>query len=128
MKMTSSHECIHEKRFAEIESELAEMNVRLDSKRDDLHQIQMERDEQRKLQMELIQKVTTVTVLLQESQKQKDESGKKFEDLEDKVDTLQNQLTDFIASQRSFRNTILTIFGIGTPLISLLVVIITNFF
>jgi chromosome segregation ATPase len=126
--MPAKHICLYEERFAHLESELAEMNVRLDSKKDDLHQIQMERDEQRRLQMELIQKVTTVTVLLQESQKQKKESSKKFEDLEDKVDNLQNQLTDLIASQRSFRNTILTIFGIGTPLISLLVVIITNFF
>lgn len=119
--------CIHEERFAHIESELAEVNARLESKKEDIHQIQSERDRQNQLQMELIEKVTVVTTLLEQSQEQRKNNNQKIEDLEKKVDKLQNDFTDFVASQRSFRNTMLAAFGIGTPIISVIVAVILHF-
>ena len=83
----------------------------------------------RQQQIELIEKVTEVTVLLRASQKSRDENNesidKKFKDLEDKFDKVseelsdtKEQLTDFVASQRSFRNTV----AIGAPIIISIVV------
>ena len=85
--------------------------------------------------MELIEKVTEVTVLLKASQEQREANNtandKKFDDLEEKIDALTNennelktQVTDFIASQRSFRNTV----AIGAPIIiSIIVGVIFKF-
>ena len=124
------HNCIHEERFAHIESELAEVNARLESKKEDIHQIQAERDRQNQLQMELIEKVTEVTVLLRASQEQRKANNKRFDDIETKVDQLQNELTetkdtitDLIASQRSFRNTVI----IGVPIILTIFGLIIHF-
>ncbi|MCR5027012.1 MAG: hypothetical protein K6A34_06195 [Methanobrevibacter sp.] len=117
-------QCMYEERLAHIESDLAEINVRLDSKKEDIHQIQEERDRQQKLQTTLIEKVTRVTVLLEEGQKQREANNKKMDDLEDKIDELQkelanykNDMTDFVSSQRSFRNTMLALI----PIISIIV-------
>ncbi len=127
--MPANHICVHEERFAHIESEIAETNARLESKKEDIKQIQNDKDEQNKLQVQLIEKVTRVTVLLEQSQKQREDNNKsndkKFEDLENKIDALtselgttKTELTDFVASQRSFRNTI----AIGAPIIISIVV------
>lgn len=122
--------CCHEERFASIESELAEIQVRLDTKKEDIQQIQSERDRQQKLQTTLIEKVTRVTVLLEEGQKQREANNKKMDDLEDKIDELQkelanykNDMTDFVSSQRSFRNTMLALI----PIISIIVGVILHF-
>lgn len=131
MTNNSNHlNCCHEERFASIESELAEINVRLDTKKEDIQQIQIERDRQQKLQTTLIEKVTRVTVLLEEGQKQREANNKKMEDLEDKIDELQkelanykNDMTDFVSSQRSFRNTMLALI----PVISIIVGVILHF-
>ncbi|MBR0272383.1 MAG: hypothetical protein IJQ68_10430 [Methanobrevibacter sp.] len=126
----TNHNCIHEERFASIESEIAEINARLDSKKEDIHQIQIEKDRQQRLQTELIEKVTRVTVLLEEGQKQRSANNKKIEDLEDKIDDLQkevskyrNDMTDFVSSQRSFRNTMLALI----PVISIIVGVVLHF-
>lgn len=127
--MPANHICVHEERFAHIESEIAETNARLESKKEDIKQIQNDKDEQNKLQVQLIEKVTRVTVLLEQSQKQREDNNKsndkKFEDLENKIDALtselgttKTELTDFVASQRSFRNTV----AIGAPIIISIVV------
>lgn len=133
--MPANHICVHEERFAHIESEIAETNARLESKKEDIKQIQNDKDEQNKLQVQLIEKVTRVTVLLEQSQKQREDNNKsndkKFEDLENKIDALtselgttKTELTDFVASQRSFRNTI----AIGAPIIiSIIVGVIFKF-
>lgn len=133
--MPANHICVHEERFAHIESEIAETNARLESKKEDIKQIQNDKDEQNKLQVQLIEKVTRVTVLLEQSQKQREDNNKsndkKFEDLENKIDALtselgttKTELTDFVASQRSFRNTI----AIGAPIIiSIIVGVILKF-
>ena len=125
------HICSHEERFAHLEAEIAEMHARLESKKEDIHQMQAEREKQNQMQMELIEKVTAVTVLLKQGQTQREANNKKFEDIEKKVDKLQSELTetrtdvtDFVASQRSFRNTI----AIGAPIIiSLIVGVIFKF-
>ena len=69
--MTETHVCLYEERFAKLESDVAELNARLDSKKEDIHSINNELVRDRQLQSELIEKVTTVTVLLKESQKQR---------------------------------------------------------
>lgn len=131
MTNNSNHlNCCHEERFANIESEIAEIQVRLDSKKEDIQQIHIERDRQQRLQTELIEKVTRVTVLLEEGQKQRENNNKKMNDLEDKIDALQkelanykNDMTDFVSSQRSFRNTMLALI----PVISIIVGVILHF-
>lgn len=127
--------CCHEERFAHIESDLAELKTRMDNKKEDIHSINKELATDRQQQIQLIEKVTEVTVLLREGQKQRDENNKsiddKFSDLEDKFDKVSDelaetkeQLTDFVASQRSFRNTV----AIGAPIIiSIIVGVIFKF-
>ena len=133
--MPAEHTCIHEERFARIESEQATLNARMASKKDDLYNINKQIATDRQQQIELIEKVTEVTVLLRASQKSRDENNeaidKKFKDLEDKFDKVseelsdtKEQLTDFVASQRSFRNTV----AIGAPIIiSIIVGVIFKF-
>ena len=121
--------CLYEERFANIEKENAELKARMDSKKEDIHLINKELVADRQQQIELIEKVTEVTVLLRASQKQREESNeltdKKFDELKETVDLLQSeladtkeQLTDFVASQRSFRSTV----TIGAPIIISIVV------
>lgn len=122
--MTADHRCHYEERFAHLEAELAEVNAKLESKKEDIQQIQSERERQNQMQMELIEKVTTVTVLLKQGQQQRKNNNKKIDDLEKKVDKLQNDFTDFVASQRSFRNTVI----VGVPIaISIIVGIVFKF-
>lgn len=121
--------CLYEERFANLEKENAELKARMDSKKEDIHSINKELLSDRQQQIELIEKVTEVTVLLKASQKQRTENNKatddKIEELKDTVDSLQaelsetkTELTDFVASQRSFRSTI----AIGAPIIISIVV------
>ena len=128
--MTNDHPgCLYEERFANIEKENAELKARMDSKKEDIHDINKELLADRQQQIELIEKVTEVTVLLKASQKQRTENNKatddKIEELKDTVDSLQTELsetktelTDFVASQRSFRSTV----AIGAPIIISIVV------
>lgn len=129
-KSNSPTPCMYEERIAHIESDIAEINVKLDSKKEDIHQIQEDRERQQRLQTTLIEKVTRVTVLLEEGQKQRKNHSQKMDDLEDKIDDMKkeladyrNDLTDFASSQRSFRNTMLALI----PIISILVGIALHF-
>lgn len=121
--------CLYEERFANLEKQNAELKARMDSKKEDIDLINKERVADRQQQIELIEKVTEVTVLLKASQKQREESNeitdKKFDELKETVDLLQSeladtkeQLTDFVASQRSFRSTV----AIGAPIIISIIV------
>ena len=121
--------CLYEERFANLEKENAELKARMDNKKEDIHDINKELATDRQQLIELIEKVTEVTVLLKAQQKQRkeqnDATDKKIQDLKETVDSLQEeltdtkeQLTDFVASQRSFRNTV----AIGAPIIISLVV------
>lgn len=128
--MTETHVCLHEERFAKLESDVAELNARLDSKREDIHSINDELVRDRQLQSELIEKVTTVTVLLKESQKQRAANNTKLGELESKIDKLQDELTnnkedviELTSSLNSFRNTVIAL----VPIVSIIVGIILHF-
>lgn len=121
--------CLYEERFANLERENAELKARMDSKKENIHDINKELATDRQQQIELIERVTEVTVLLKAGQKSRDENNeaidKKFKDLEEKFDKVSDelaetkeQLTDFVASQRSFRNTV----AIGAPIIISIIV------
>ena len=121
----NTHQCIHEERLANIEVDIAELKTRMDNKKDDIHSINKELVHDRQQQIELIEKVTEVTVLLKAGQEQREANNRKFEDLEKKVDKVQedltntrNDMTDFVASQRSFRNTV----AIGAPIVISIIV------
>lgn len=125
MNNNTTHHCIHEERLTNIEVDIAELKTRMDNKKDDIHSINKELVHDRQQQIELIEKVTEVTVLLKAGQEQREANNRKFEDLEKKVDKLQedltntrNDMTDFVASQRSFRNTV----AIGAPIVISIIV------
>ena len=115
--------CLYEKRFSHLEQEVAELKARMNSKRENIDTINQELLTERQQQVELIEKVTEVTVLLRASQEQRERNNKRFDTLEDKVDKLQDELTDLHASQRSFRNTIIVLI----PIISIIVGIILHY-
>lgn len=128
--MTETHVCLYEERFAKLESDVAELNARLDSKKEDIHSINDELVRDRQLQSELIEKVTTVTVLLKESQKQRAANNAKLGELESKIDKLQDELTnnkedviELTSSLNSFRNTVIAL----VPIVSIIVGIILHF-
>jgi hypothetical protein len=131
---TEPQSCYYEERFSRLEQDVAELKARMDVKKEDIHDINKELVNERQQQMELIEKVTEVTVLLRASQEQRKANNKRFDDIEDKVDQLQGEITatkeemtDFIASQRSFKNTMLALFGVGTPIIAVIVTIILHY-
>lgn len=122
--------CYYEERFSRLEQDVAELKARMDVKKEDIHDINKELAHDRQQQMELIEKVTEVTVLLRAGQEQRKQNNKRFDDIEDKVDMLQSelsdtkdQLTDLIASQRSFRNTIV----VGVPILVAIVGLLFHF-
>ena len=134
MMTATEQSCYYEERFSRLEQDVAELKARMEVKKEDIHDINKELHQDRQQQMELIEKVTEVTVLLRASQEQRKANNKRFDDIEDKVDNLQGEITatkeemtDFIASQRSFKNTMLALFGIGTPIISVIVAIILHY-
>ena len=127
---TSTQTCYYEERFSRLEQDVAELKARMDVKKEDIHDINKELVNERQQQMELLEKVTEVTVLLRASQEQRKANNKRFDDIEDKVDVLQKELTetkdtitDLIASQRSFRNTVV----IGIPIIVAVIGLLFHF-
>lgn len=122
--------CIHEERFATVESDVAELKARLDSKRDDIHSINNELLRDRQHQSELLEKVTRVTVLLEEGQKQRTANNDKLTELEDKIDKLQDEIVDnkqdivaLSSSLSSFRNTMLALI----PIVSIIISVVLHF-
>lgn len=122
--------CIHEERFATVESDVAELKARLDSKRDDIHSINNELLRDRQHQSELLEKVTRVTVLLEEGQKQRTANNDKLSELEDKIDKLQDEIVDnkqdivaLSSSLSSFRNTMLALI----PIVSIIISVVLHF-
>ena len=130
MTAAEPQSCYYEERFSRLEQDVAELQARMDVKKEDIHDINKELVSERQQQMELIEKVTEVTVLLRASQEQRKLNNKRFDDIEDKVDVLQKELTetkdtitDLIASQRSFRNTVV----IGIPIIVAIIGLLFHF-
>lgn len=122
--------CIYEERFATVESDVAELKARLDSKRDDIHSINNELLRDRQHQNQLLEKVTRVTVLLEEGQKQRTANNGKLTELEDKIDKLQDEIVDnkqdivaLSSSLSSFRNTMLALI----PIVSIIISVVLHF-
>lgn len=118
-----SEKCIYEERFAKLEKDVAELNVKMDTKRDNIHTINKELLQDRHHQQELIEKVTKVTVLLEENQKLRVDDNEKMKQLEEKIDKLQEEVTKQSSSLNSFRNTMITLI----PIISIIVGIVLHF-
>ena len=128
LKMTNNNPpqqtCYYEERFSKVEQQITELKTRLENKKEDIHTINKELATDRQQQLTLIETVTEIKVILKNEQEQRKNEHTQLETLENKVDTLQTDFTDFVASQRSFRNTII----IGTPIIiSIIVGIIFKF-
>lgn len=131
MRMSAEPQsCYYEERFSRLEQDVAELKARMEVKKEDIHDINKELVNERQQQIELIEKVTEVTVLLRASQEQRKANNKRFDDIEDKVDVLQTeitetkeQLTDLVASQRSFRNVVI----VGVPIIIGIIGLIFHF-
>ena len=123
MEAAKPQSCYYEERFSRLEQDVAELKARMDVKKEDIHDINVELQNDRQQQIELIEKVTEVTVLLKAGQEQREANNQKMNDLEKKVDSLQEQITDLIASQRSFRNTVI----VGVPIIVGVVGLIFHF-
>jgi DNA repair exonuclease SbcCD ATPase subunit len=115
--------CFYEKRFANLESDIAELKARMDSKKDDIYNLNKELLRDHQQQEELIEKVTRVTVLLEEGQKQRDNSNRKLDESERKIDKLQTDMTSLSSSLNSFKNTIIVMI----PVISIIVTVILHF-
>ena len=127
---TEPQTCYYEERFSRLEQDVAELKARMEVKKEDIHDINNTLTKDHQQQLELIEKVTEVTVLLRASQEQRKANNRRFDDIEDKVDKLQTELTetkdtitDLIASQRSFRNTVI----IGVPIILTIFGLIIHF-
>ena len=120
---TEPHSCYYEERFSRLEQDVAELKARMNSKRENIDNINSELSQDRQHQIELIEKVAEVTVLLKEGQRQREANNKRFDTLEQKVDKLQDELTDLHSSQRSFRNTIIALI----PIISIIVGVILHY-
>ena len=123
MSAEQTQTCYYEQRFSHLEQEVAELKARMNSKRENIDVINTELSQERQHQIELIEKVAEVTVLLKEGQRQREANNKRFDTLENKVDKLQDELTDLHSSQRSFRNTIIALI----PIISIIVGIILHY-
>ena len=126
----AEHTCLHEERFASIEADLAELKAKMESKHETIHTLNSEISRDRQQQAELLEKVTTVTVLLKEGQGQRVANNEKLTALENKIDNLQEELADnkadvveLTSSLNSFRNTVLALI----PIVSIIVGVILHF-
>lgn len=126
----AEHTCLHEERFASIEADLAELKAKMESKHETIHTLNSEISRDRQQQAELLEKVTTVTVLLKEGQGQRVANNEKLTALENKIDHLQEELSankadviELTSSLNSFRNTVLALI----PIVSIIVGVILHF-
>ena len=115
--------CIYEERLIRIEKDIAELQVKMDTKKDSIYTLNKELLHERNNQQKLLEKVTKVTVLLEESQKQRQDNNDKIKALEDKIDKLQEEVTQQSSSLSSFRNTMLAMI----PVISIIVGVVLHF-
>ena len=137
IKMTSSHEnipCIQQEKITSLEKEIidlkaenAELSARVDGKKDDIYSINKELIRDRETQIKLLTEVTELKTLLKKSQEDREANDNEIKDLKDEISALKLGFTDFKSSVNSFRNTMLTIFGVGTPIVTLVVTVILKF-
>ncbi len=137
IKMTPSHEnipCIQQEKITSLEKEIidlkaenAELSARVDGKKDDIYSINKELIRDRETQIKLLTEVTELKTLLKKSQEDREANDNEIKDLKDEISALKLGFTDFKSSVNSFRNTMLTIFGVGTPIVTLVVTVILKF-
>lgn len=135
--MAPSHEnypCIQQEKIASLEKEIidlkadnAELSARVDGKKDDIYSINKELIRDRETQIKLLTEVTELKTLLKKSQEDREDSEDEIKALKDEISALKLGFTDFKSSVNSFRNTMLTIFGVGTPIVTLVVTVILKF-
>ncbi|MBQ8017571.1 MAG: hypothetical protein IJ672_10440 [Methanobrevibacter sp.] len=135
--MTPSHEnipCIQQEKITSLEKEIidlkaenAELSARVDGKKDDIYSINKELIRDRETQIKLLTEVTELKTLLKKSQEDREANDNEIKDLKDEISALKLGFTDFKSSVNSFRNTMLTIFGVGTPIVTLVVTVILKF-
>ena len=70
--------CYYEERFSRLEQDVAELKARMDVKKEDIHDINKVIAQDRQQQIELIEKVTEVTVILKAQQKQRKEQSSRL--------------------------------------------------
>ncbi len=114
----------YDERLRIIEKDIAQLKARMDSKKEDIHSINKELLRDHQQQEELLEKVTRVTVLLEEGQKQRASNNKQLNEAERKIDKLQTDMTALSASLNSFKNTIV----IMIPIVSIIVTVLLHFF
>lgn len=137
IKMTPSHEnipCIQQEKITSLEKEIidlkaenAELSARVDGKKDDIYSINKELIRDRETQIKLLTEVTELKTLLKKSQEDREANDNEIKELKDEISALKLGFTDFKSSVNSFRNTMLTIFGVGTPIVTLVVTVILKF-
>ena len=81
----------------------------------------------RETQIQLLTEVTALKTLLEQSQKERKDNDNEIKALKDEISALKLGFTDFKSGINSFRNTMLTIFGVGTPIVTLAVTVILKF-
>ena len=116
-----------EKEITNLKAENAELNARLDGKKDDIYSINKELVRDRETQIQLLTEVTALKTLLEQSQKERKDNDNEIKALKDEISALKLGFTDFKSGINSFRNTMLTIFGVGTPIVTLAVTVILKF-
>ncbi len=114
----------YDERLRIIDKDIAQIKARMDSKKEDIHSINKELLRDHQQQEELLEKVTRVTVLLEEGQKQRASNNKQLNEAERKIDKLQTDMTALSASLNSFKNTIV----IMIPIVSIIVTVLLHFF
>lgn len=137
IKMIPSHEnipCIQQEKITSLEKEIidlkaenAELSARVDGKKDNIYSINKELIRDRETQIKLLTEVTELKTLLKKSQEEREANDDEIKALKDEISALKVGLTDFKSSVNSFRNTMLTIFSVGTPIVTLIVTAILNF-
>ena len=137
IQMAPSHEnipCIQQEKIISLEKEIidlkaenAELSARVDGKKDDIYSINKELIRDRETQIKLLTEVTELKTLLKKSQEDREDSENEIKALKDEISALKLGFTDFKSSVNSFRNTMLTIFGVGTPIVTLVVTVILKF-
>lgn len=150
--MNQEWKCIYEERFSKVEADVAEINARLDSKKEDIQTINKQLLYDRQQQTELIENVARLVVLVEEGGRQRSINNSKLDELEKKIDKLQEEIvsnkdsvaesankrinklqeevsanketvTELTSSLNSFRNTMLALI----PIISIVVGVFLHF-
>lgn len=113
-----------EKEVTNLKTENAKLNARLDNKKDDIYSINKELIHDRETQIKLLTEVTELKTLLKDSQEERKGYDEEIKSLKGEINELKLSFIDFKSGINSFRNTMLTIFGVGTPIVSIAITVL----